>query len=60
MGLPSKRTPKNKTRTRNNPANPGKSLVLKSTNTCPKCGAAKLSHRACGACGAYKAEKIAK
>lgn len=60
MGLPSKRTPKNKTRTRNNAANPGKSLVLKSTNTCPKCGNAKLAHRACKFCGAYKVEKTSK
>lgn len=28
------------------------------TQTCPKCGAAKLSHKACPKCGFYKGREI--
>lgn len=54
MGVPSKRRPKNRQRTSNNPAN--HVLAIKETNLCPKCGKMKLQHRACKFCGAYKAE----
>ena len=55
MGLPSKRRPKNKQRTLNNPVN--KSLKLKEINVCPKCKNPKLQHRACKFCGTYKEAK---
>ncbi len=28
------------------------------TSSCPECGEAKLPHRACPACGAYKGRKV--
>jgi len=28
------------------------------TMTCPKCGKAKLSHKACGYCGFYKGKEV--
>jgi len=55
MGVPSKRRPKNKQRTSNNPAN--HPLAIKETNICPKCKKVKLQHRACKFCGTYKESK---
>lgn len=52
MGVPSKKTPKNKTRTRNNAAN--KSIDLKEVGVCSKCKNPKIQHNACKFCGTYK------
>lgn len=32
--------------------------ILAQTGTCPNCGAAVRSHRACPACGMYKGRKV--
>jgi len=32
--------------------------ILASVSTCPACGAAKRSHRACPKCGTYKGRKV--
>lgn len=32
--------------------------VASTTNSCPQCGSAKLSHAACPSCGYYNGRKI--
>lgn len=32
--------------------------ILASVATCPECGAARRSHRACPACGSYNGRKV--
>lgn len=35
-----------------------RSLAVPQLTTCPNCGAAKLPHRICAACGHYKGRQI--
>ncbi len=34
--------------------------ILAEVSTCPECGAAKRTHRACPKCGAYNGRKVLK
>jgi large subunit ribosomal protein L32 len=36
----------------------GLALKRKSTQTCPKCGSAKLAHQVCKKCGYYKGKEV--
>ena len=51
MAVPKKKTSKAKTRKRRASA---WTLEAPSRSLCPRCGAAKLPHTVCGACGWYK------
>ena len=61
MAVPKKKTSKSKTRTRHSAYI--KKQVTKLTKrvhlvACPKCGATKLNHRVCQACGFYGDKQI--
>ncbi|HEX5630805.1 MAG TPA: 50S ribosomal protein L32 [Acidimicrobiia bacterium] len=50
MAVPKKKMSRSRTRQRKATWK----LESPHTNKCPQCGAAKLSHRVCTACGSYK------
>lgn len=54
MGLPAKKTPKSKTRSRRS------HLALKKVHLlmCPKCKKAILPHHACSFCGTYQGREV--
>jgi large subunit ribosomal protein L32 len=55
MAVPKRKTPRSKTHSRRSAnmklAPPAKSI-------CPQCGAAKLPHRVCNNCGAYRGRQV--
>lgn len=56
MGVPTKKRTKQQKRERRAKI----SLTTKSTTTCAKCGADRMSHRACPACGYYRGRDVLK
>jgi len=49
---------KRHSKTRRNQRRAHDFLMAPSLSRCPKCGEAKLPHRACGHCGYYKGREI--
>lgn len=54
MAVPKKKTSKSRTRTRR----AHDALRAGNLGTCPQCGAARQSHRACPECGFYNGRQI--
>ncbi len=55
MAVPKKRKSKSKTRSRKVH---NMRLTLPGFQACPNCGGMRKPHRACSACGTYKAEQV--
>jgi len=56
MGVPKKKTSKSRSRMRR--ANSYYKMDAVNLSTCNQCGAQKLPHRVCNACGTYKGRKV--
>lgn len=54
MAVPKKKMSRSRTRQRK----AAWKVEAPSTNRCPQCGAPKLSHRVCAACGSYKGREV--
>lgn len=54
MAVPKKKMSRSRTRQRKATWK----LEATSSNKCPQCGAAKLSHRVCASCGSYKGREV--
>ena len=54
MAVPKKKMSRSRTRQRKAVWK----LESPNPNRCPQCGAAKLSHRVCAACGSYKGREV--
>lgn len=54
MAVPKKKMSRSRTRQRKATWK----LETPSSNRCPQCGAAKLSHRVCASCGSYKGREV--
>jgi large subunit ribosomal protein L32 len=54
MAVPKRKTSKSKRDMRRS----HDALATPPTSTCPQCGAPKVPHRICGACGSYKGRTV--